>query len=163
VQIITCQQHDIQNVFPDDHIPSFDETFSALLEAAESPLGPIAIQSELTHWCSFCFTPALFSCCTPSISLFSPDDGEQEMDGCGLKLCQECKVKLTEVFAGDSSVMAATLDFEPKAKAETEDMEDAVVRADVGFLCKDGLLMRTLEADAGAGADEGMIKGQRVT
>ena len=42
--------------------------------------------------------------------------------------------------------MAARLNLEAKAKAETEEMENAVVRADVGFLDRKGLLMKTVEA-----------------
>jgi hypothetical protein len=141
VQIIACPEHDIQHLFPDDHLPSFDATFSALLDAAY----PDVIQSELQRWCSFCFSPAFFSCCTQQPSLLSLDDDEEEIYGCGLKLCLGCEVKLREEFDGDSSAMAARLDLEPKAKAETEEMENAVVRADVGFLDRKGLLMKTVE------------------
>jgi hypothetical protein len=79
--------------------------------------------------------------------MLSEDENEEEIDGCGLKLCAECKVKLKEVFDGDSSVMAATLDFESKAKAEEMEM-GSVVRADVGLLGRQGLLMKNLEFDS---------------
>jgi hypothetical protein len=79
--------------------------------------------------------------------MLSEDEDEEEIDGCGLKLCAGCEVKLKEVFEGDSNVMAATLDFEPKAKAEEMEM-GSVVRADVGFLSRQGLLMKNLEFDS---------------
>jgi hypothetical protein len=144
VQIIACPQHNIQPIFPDDHSPSFDEVFSSLLEVGDSPQD---IRAQLTRWCSFCFSPATHACCAPNYSMLSEDENEEEIDGCGLKLCAGCEVKLKEVFDGDSSVMAATLDFEPKARAEEMEM-GSVVRADVGFLSRQGLLMKNLEFDS---------------
>lgn len=143
---MACENHDIQHIFPDDTISSFEETFADLLEAAEESA---EIQQQLQRWCLMCFSPARFTCCTRQISLFSTDDAESEIDGCGLRLCTSCEIKLREDFNGDTSLMAETLDREEKAKAEDEDTTDVmVVRADVGFLSREGLLMRNLELEA---------------
>ena len=44
--------------------------------------------------------------------------------------------------------MAATLDHEPKAKESDEEVQGLAIRADVGFLFKEGLLMKNLEYEA---------------
>ncbi|KAI4702582.1 hypothetical protein J4E81_002947 [Alternaria sp. BMP 2799] len=142
VQIVACEGHEIQHIFPNGMTPDFDQTAADLLESAETPAG---CQQQLQRWCSMCFTPATFTCGTRQVSLF-----DQEIEGCGLKLCIGCQVRLTQKFNNDSSVMAETLDLEPKASAD-EDMDpenSMVVRADVGFLCQEGLLMRSLGHEA---------------
>ncbi|KAI4646303.1 uncharacterized protein J4E78_009225 [Alternaria triticimaculans] len=142
VQIVACGGHEIQHIFPIGMTPDFDQTAADLLESAETPAG---CQQQLQRWCSMCFTPATFTCSTRQTSLF-----DQEIEGCGLKLCIGCQVRLTQKFDNDSSLMAETLDLEPKASAD-EDMDpenSMVVRADVGFLCQEGLLMRSLGHEA---------------
>ncbi|KAF1836845.1 hypothetical protein BDW02DRAFT_613998 [Decorospora gaudefroyi] len=146
-QIISCPEHDMRHMFPNDTIPNFDETFSDLLDISDSP-SPADVQAQLQRWCSMCFSPATFICCESQISLFSADDEDTIITGCGLRLCSRCEFKLREVFDGDTSVMAATLDREPKAKKEDEDMDGQIVRADVGFLSAEGLLMKNLENQA---------------
>lgn len=76
--------------------------------------------------------------------MFSGDDEDVEIDGCGLRLCGTCEIKLREDFAGDSIAMAEVLDREPKTTEQDEEIAGQVVRADVGFLGGDGLLMRAL-------------------
>ncbi|KAI4933424.1 uncharacterized protein J4E92_003090 [Alternaria infectoria] len=142
VQIVACEGHEIQHIFPNGMTPDFDQTAADLLDSAETPAG---CQQQLQRWCSMCFTPASFTCRTHQTSLF-----DQEIEGCGLKLCIGCQVRLTQKFNNDSSLMAETLDLEPKASAD-EDMDpenSMVVRADVGFLCQEGLLMRSLGHEA---------------
>ncbi|KAI4666315.1 uncharacterized protein J4E79_002352 [Alternaria viburni] len=142
VQIVACPGHEIQHIFPNGMTPDFDQTAADLLDSAETSTG---VQQQLQRWCSMCFTPATFTCRTHQISLF-----DQEIEGCGLRLCIGCQVRLTQKFNNDSSIMAETLDLEPKASAD-EDMDpenSMVVRADVGFLCQEGLLMRSLGHEA---------------
>ena len=75
-----------------------------------------------------------------------------ELDGCGLKLCTRCESKLQKDFDGNSSLMAEALDRESKAKEEDEFSGDVtVVRADVGFISKKGMLMRNMELEANKG------------
>jgi hypothetical protein len=107
---------------------------------------------ELQRWCSMCFSPATFICCARQFSLFSSADEEVEIEGCGLRLCASCEVILRELFAGDSSAMAAAMDMEPKAEVGQEEVVGRQVRADVGFLSREGLLMKALEYDMEQGA-----------
>ncbi|KAI4944799.1 hypothetical protein J4E91_008486 [Alternaria rosae] len=142
VQIVACEGHEIQHIFPNGMTPDFDQTATDLLESAETSAG---VQQQLQRWCSMCFTPATFACRTHQISLF-----DQEIEGCGLRLCIGCQIRLTQQFNNDSSLMAETLDREPKASAD-EDIDpenNMVVRADVGLLCQQGLLMRSLAHEA---------------
>jgi hypothetical protein len=128
-------------MFPDGTAPDNEEVFSGLLSIEEaSPDNQIQLQ----RWCSMCFTPASFKCCTRQVSMFSGDDEDIEIEGCGLRLCNPCEFKLREVFGGDSSVMAETLDHETKPTEQDEELIGQVIRADIGLLGRDGLLMRAL-------------------
>jgi hypothetical protein len=148
-QIMTCDEHDMQRIFPDDTVLSFEETCADLLEAAETSK---EVQQQLQRWCSMCFSPAAFTCCARQASLFASEDDEMELDGCGLKLCARCESKLKKDFDGNSSLMAEALDHESKAKEEHEFSGDVtVVRADVGFISKKGMLMRNMELEAAKG------------
>ena len=83
-------------------------------------------------------------------------DGEEEemLDGCGLRLCGPCELSLRETYGGDLDTMATVVDLEPKATEEDE--EDPNIRADVGLLRSEGLLMKNVahEAEAGGGLDD---------
>jgi hypothetical protein len=144
-QIIGCPAHDIQHIYPDGTIPDDEEVVSGLLAIEDaSPDNQIQLQ----RWCSMCFTPAVFKCCTPQISMFSGDDEEIEVDGCGLRLCISCDVKLKQEFGGDSSAMATALNHNAKPTEQDGDLTGQVIRADVGLLGRDGLLMRALNYEA---------------
>jgi hypothetical protein len=148
LQIVSCPAHELQHIFPNGASPNFEGAFADLLEAAEISTG---IQQQLERWCSFCFTPATFVCRTSQVSLL---DEQIQIDGCGLRLCIGCQIKLTEQFNGDSSLMAEILDHEPKAGSD-DDMDPEkgmAVRADVGLLCNGGLLINNLAL--GTEADE---------
>ncbi|EDU48350.1 conserved hypothetical protein [Pyrenophora tritici-repentis Pt-1C-BFP] len=123
-------------------ISGFEEALYDLFEFADEPY---EIKKQLQQWCSMCFSPAAFACRTRQAAFLSPDDTRELIDGCGLKLCTRCEEQLREVFGGDSSVMAATLDLEPKAKELDNDVQGLVIRADVGFLSSEGILMKNLE------------------
>ncbi|KNG50077.1 c6 finger domain-containing protein [Stemphylium lycopersici] len=144
VQIMSCEDHHLQRLFSHGIKPDFEDAMNSMLEAED----PVEVKQQLQRWCSMCFSPAMFTCRRRQVSLLSPEDAEVEIDGCGLKLCTECERKLREEFVGDSCVMAATLDLEGKVKEEDEDMSGTVVRADVGFLSRDGLLMKNLDHSA---------------
>lgn len=122
----------------------FAQTLDDLLTEED----PATTKKQLLRWCSMCFSPAVFACCKRQSSLVSEDD---EIDGCGLRLCAACEIRLRETFEGDISAMATTLDGEDKAKEDDEDLHGKV-RADVGFLNADGILMNNL---AIATEDEG--------
>ncbi|PZC91253.1 C6 zinc finger domain protein [Pyrenophora tritici-repentis] len=143
-QTIICESHDIQRMETGFRgtISGFEEALYDLFEFADEPY---EIKKQLQQWCSMCFSPAAFACRTRQAAFLSPDDTRELIDGCGLKLCTRCEEQLREVFGGDSSVMAATLDLEPKAKELDNDVQGLVIRADVGFLSSEGILMKNLE------------------
>lgn len=145
-QTVACPGHDMRRVFEDGMSPNFDDTFADLLETGDEDSSVTRIQ--LDRWCSMCFAPATFICCTRQASLTGTDEEEDELTGCGLRLCDLCERRLREEFEGDSGDMAVVLDLEPKAKAGDKEMVGQVVRADVGFLRRDGLLMKYLEYEA---------------
>ncbi|EMD95928.1 hypothetical protein COCHEDRAFT_1210187 [Bipolaris maydis C5] len=135
-QIVMCEGHDIQRIYPDTVAVDFAEILNDLLTEED----PAAIKRQLLRWCSMCFSPAVFACRKRQSSLFSKNE---EIDSCGLRLCAACEIRLRENFEGDTSAMAATLDDEDKAKEDDEDLHGKV-RADVGFLSTDGILARNL-------------------
>ena len=98
-----------------------------------------------------CFSPATYVCRRPQESLLTNEGG---IDGCGLKLCTPCEMKFREVFGGDISAMAASFDQESKTRESDQDLYGKV-RADVGFLCWDGILMRNVENAADECVDQG--------
>ena len=67
---MTCDEHDMQRIFPDDTVSSFEEACADLLEAAENSK---EVQQQLQRWCSMCFSPAAFTCCARQASLFASD------------------------------------------------------------------------------------------
>ncbi|EUC35929.1 hypothetical protein COCCADRAFT_89583 [Bipolaris zeicola 26-R-13] len=144
LQIISCDNHNIQRIYPDTVTVEFAQTLDDLLTEED----PATTKKQLLRWCSMCFSPAVLACCKRQSSLVSEDD---EIDGCGLRLCAACEIRLRETFEGDISAMATTLDGEDKAKEDDEDLHGKV-RADVGFLNADGILMNNL---AIATEDEG--------
>ncbi|EUC50400.1 hypothetical protein COCMIDRAFT_81895 [Bipolaris oryzae ATCC 44560] len=135
-QIAVCEGHDIRRIYPDAVTVNFAEALNDLLTEEDST----AVRKQLLRWCSMCFSPAVFACRKRQPSLFS---AHEEIDSCGLRLCTACETRLRETFEGDANVMAATLDDEDKAKEEDEDLHGKV-RADVGFLSRDGILVRNL-------------------
>ncbi|KAF2190865.1 hypothetical protein K469DRAFT_486778, partial [Zopfia rhizophila CBS 207.26] len=138
VQIMICETHELKPL--EDLDLDFDDAVNGLI--AVEPRSD-AMKYQLQRWCSMCFSLATFICCTlqPSLITKEGEGGEEEaiLDGCGLCLCDKCEVRLREEFGGDSSEMATAIDKEPKAREDQEDL--VVVRADVGFLMKEGLLM----------------------
>lgn len=114
------------------------------------------IKQHLLDWCSMCLSLATHACCKRQLRLLLEDGASEEdgeTDGCGLRLCTPCEAKLRENFGGDTSAMAAALNQESKLKPDDADIEGKV-RADVGFLCKDGILMKNLQNSLEDGADE---------
>ena len=147
VQIIHCPSHDIQPIQDEGTAFDFESTFNELLEAQP---GSSEMNHQLQRWCSMCFSVATFQCASAQPSLFADDDETAMVKGCGLRLCGTCETRFREEFEGDCDAMAAALDKEPKAKeGEDTDGGAVVVRADVGLLKRDGLLIRNVENETG--------------
>ena len=113
-------------------------------------------------WCSLCPSPALYRCCTPlecdmwgaPIPPLSETKkvadlhdvlgkvGVRQGDGCGLLLCEECRVTLGEV-----GTLEGVID-EIERDRDTERWPYGP-RADAEFLRRDSLMMANVWASAG--------------
>jgi hypothetical protein len=116
-------------------------------ELAGAEPGGADVQYQLQRWCSVCFSPALYGCCTVQPDVTGQE--EAEVTGCHLRLCFACKVTLREQYEGNFDHMATVMDSEPKIVEADELLGREIKgrpRADVGFLRQDGLLMRTVLA-----------------
>lgn len=151
LQIIVCPGHRLQEIMAEDGL-DYDAAAEDLIAADE---GTAAMQQQLERWCSICFSLATHMCCTSQSPISSNDDedAETELEGCGLRLCHECAHKLDQVYEYNLDSMATVFDESPKPRekeendevedgASTEAKEQGFVRADVGLLRTDGLLMR---------------------
>ncbi|KAF2639119.1 hypothetical protein P280DRAFT_403171 [Massarina eburnea CBS 473.64] len=141
LQILACEAHDVHPM--PSLIPASDDFDTAAEELISAEPRSRAFQEQLLRWCSMCFSPATHGCCATQPSILGGEDDEM-MEGCGLRLCGRCEKEFREVFVGDSSAMATAFDREKKAR-EGDEEALKVVRADVGFLKSDGLLMRSVE------------------
>ncbi|KAF2105341.1 hypothetical protein BDV96DRAFT_592623 [Lophiotrema nucula] len=140
VQVMFCPGHEIKTL--DNGEQDFDQAAADLMEA--EPATPM-LRFQLQRWCSMCFSLAAYQCCAAQPDLMgASEEGEAMLNGCGLRLCASCECKLRKDFGCECDAMAATLDKEPKMRAKTKD-GTIVTRADVGFLTKEGLLMRNVD------------------
>jgi len=142
LQIMACPRHTMQQADEKDAAQDFDAAADELMHAE---LSAEVVRYQLQRWCSMCFSLATFRCCVPQPSITAPMDDEEAIDGCGLRLCDRCEHELRVVFEGDFRNMADAFDGRPKASAEDDGEDQVVIRADVGFLKADGLLMKTIE------------------
>jgi hypothetical protein len=142
VQIILCPGHEMKR---NDCHKSEAELGAAQEALLEAEPGSVSMRTELQRWCSMCFTLATFNCCFVQPSISATD---ASITGCGLNLCDECEQRLRLEFKNDTHEMATVLDKEPRAKEDDDEAEGMITRADVGFLRKDGLLMRNVERAA---------------
>ncbi|KAL8911847.1 MAG: hypothetical protein Q9171_003035 [Xanthocarpia ochracea] len=91
------------------------------------------------EWCSICPSPARYECCRPS-SLWLADAGEDlESVGCGLQLCEDCSMLLTECAGNLEEAVWRKME---EAIAEGNEF---AVRADAEFLTRGGELLRRVE------------------
>ncbi|KAF2866200.1 hypothetical protein BDV95DRAFT_505462 [Massariosphaeria phaeospora] len=141
LQIIVCASHDMK-AYDSRTTQDFDFAAEDLMLA---PPRSALMQRQLQRWCSMCFSLATYKCSTTQESLSQPADVQEPapLDGCGIHLCDNCEERFRLEFNSDSHEMARSLDKEPKARDTDDDL--IVVRADVGFLATDGLLMRNMD------------------
>lgn len=144
IQTVVCPSHELQSMFDDEMTQIVDTAVDELMLAEP---GSSEMQFQLQRWCSMCFSLATFGCATLQPSLCGED--ETEIVGCGLRLCRQCEVTLKEGFDGDVDLMASAMEQLPKMNEA--DAQRGVLyartRADVGFLRKDGLLMRHINEE----------------
>ena len=118
LRIIMCLTHELQP------IPGVQKDALDMNAAFTELMSGTAGMSR--RWCVVCPSLALYECCTPS-------DGSK---GCGLMLCEQCKVTLTGLYDGDLQKML------PELEDEATDQRMLGLRADYKLLKQDGLLMR---------------------
>ncbi|KAF2446800.1 hypothetical protein P171DRAFT_239458 [Karstenula rhodostoma CBS 690.94] len=147
LQIIVCPNHVVQPMELHEDRLDYDAAAEDLMTAGG---GTSQVQFELQRWCSLCFSLATHRCCTPQPSVTANEDEDETvmMDGCGLGLCSRCAHELGQIYMNSLDDMVTALDKEPKPKYVETDEEEAegaseegTVRADVGLLKANGLLM----------------------
>lgn len=142
LQIVVCPGHEFEQLV--DVAIDHDTLADELVEAET---GGADVQYQLQRWCSVCFSPAFYGCCTVQPDLTGHE--EVEVTGCHLRLCIVCEQSLREVYNGNFDQMVTDMDKKPKI-VEADELLDREIkgrpRADVGFLKQDGLLMRTVLA-----------------
>ena len=140
LQVLACPGHQFERVT--DVAVDHDELAH---ELAEAEIGGADVQYQLQRWCSICFSPALYGCCTVQPNVVGQEVAE--ITGCHLRLCFACEMTLRERHEGDLDQMVTEMDSKPKIVEADELLEREIKgrpRADVGFLRQDGLLMRTV-------------------
>ncbi|KAF2655934.1 hypothetical protein K491DRAFT_597870 [Lophiostoma macrostomum CBS 122681] len=155
VQIISCERHEIRAIEGQDAEQDMNAAAEDLMSAEP---GSDTMSYQQQRWCSMCFSLAVFKCVTPQFSFWMDDDeGEVEIEGCGLRFCRDCELKFRETYDGNLNTMATVMDLEPKVGEDEEpDPDSPSVRADVGFLRREGLLMKTVEAETAGDGDDVM-------
>ncbi|KAL8736487.1 MAG: hypothetical protein Q9166_000279 [cf. Caloplaca sp. 2 TL-2023] len=136
-QIFGCEGHELVGLEGMD-VESFDQgqVFEFLAgegPAAEGPEGEIGWE-----WCSVCPNAAFYGCCRLSSVCLSDSGEDSESVGCGLRLCEECAILLTEC-GGDLGEAI----WRKREEAATAGNEFAV-RADAEFLTMGGELVRRI-------------------
>ena len=143
LQVVVCPGHEFAQLVDAavDHDALADE-----LAGAET--GGADVQYQLQRWCSVCFSPAFYGCCTVQQDVTGQEE-EAEVTGCHLRLCIACDQSLQEAYGGNFDQMVSDMDSKPKIVEADEPLGREIKgrpRADVGFLRQDGLLMRTVVA-----------------
>lgn len=140
LQVFACPGHQFERMT--DEAVDHDELAHELTGAE---IGGADVQYQLQRWCSVCFSPALYGCCTVQHDVVGQE--ETEITGCHLRLCFACEMMLRERHGGDLDQMVTDMDSKPKIVEADELLEREIKgrpRADVGFLRLDGLLMRAI-------------------
>lgn len=180
--IINCELHKFEQI-PNIDQRTFDEfgAYDILLKenkvfmdrrrnnGRQSPTASLAEFTAMRDalWCSICFSPAYFRCCTPQPYTLN---GSTDAHGCGLVLCDVCTHHLIGFPfplppldspppspSHSSPPPPATQTFRAKtdldslirsARRDKADFPDGV-RADAEFLMRDGELYRRMQAGFG--------------
>jgi hypothetical protein len=147
LQVIVCPDHSFQRLADSDEVVDF-ETITDELISAEP--GSTDARYQLQRWCSMCFSPASYGCATVQPALVGEDD--EQLPGCGLRLCQRCFETLRDEFQGNVEDMVGEMVKQPKVSEEDDEAGgrlEGKPRADVDFLWMGGLMMRCVNASAG--------------
>lgn len=143
LQVICCPRHTYERLFDAVELPDFCTLGDDLMNA---PPGSENMKYEQLRWCSLCFTPASIGCSTIQASLAGGED--EEVVGCGLRLCEGCFEALQGNFVGDFDLLAEAMASQPKTSEDDEATDElqGKPRADVDFISHEGLLMRCVNA-----------------
>lgn len=156
LQIMCCPDHIVQPLLLDEEALDHEIAAEALMCLSS---GASEIPYELQRWCTMCFSLATYRCCTPQpfVDTDPNDEDQMEMDGCGLRLCDRCAQELEQVYHNKLEDMIIAFDKKPKPKDHQEEedevpeadvSDEGTVRADVGLLDVNGLLMKCASASA---------------
>ncbi|KAH9875413.1 hypothetical protein J1614_004905 [Plenodomus biglobosus] len=143
LQIMVCEYHELERAIDGTDMPGLEEISDDLISAEP---GSEEMLYQLQRWCSMCFAAAKFGCATVQPSVCGEE--EENVVGCGLRLCDRCAARLKDEFEGDVSLMASDMDMLPKISVADEGGNlEGRTRADVGLLKRDGLLMTDINAE----------------
>jgi len=143
LQIVLCPSHELQNIVLDGSAPNPDFLTDELISTEPASLD---MRAQLQRWCSLCYSPAAYGCSTTQPSVAN----DEELVGCGLRLCHKCASKLRDEHIWNLPEMAKQMDVIGEKVSEEDAAAgnmDGKVRADAGFLRNDGLLMRCMVGD----------------
>lgn len=172
VYVVACQGHEMRPLETLPLINSPDAPGMVEIDARKFDVGPL--YNRLYHkglgplpkdmWCSLCISPAIYRCCAPQDADMwgeaidppvpgkkrRPHDslaamGVKQGDGCGLLLCDECYLTMMEC----NGEVDGVIDELQKDSMQTDQDKKTWPlgeRADVEFLRKEGLLMKSVWA-----------------
>ncbi|KAH7399122.1 hypothetical protein DE146DRAFT_523798 [Phaeosphaeria sp. MPI-PUGE-AT-0046c] len=143
LQIICCPGHAFEAepdaAGPLDFVSLANEIMSAVPGSED-------FRFQQQRWCTLCFTPATVGCGTRQPSIRGGDD--DEVTGCGTRLCKRCFQALQCKFSGNFELLAKAMADLPKTSEENDATNElqGKPRADVDFIRHEGLLMRCVAA-----------------
>lgn len=175
IQIIRCEEHELRPYTELYHQPGQkDGGFTAETLNAIDFAGPYDRLTDGTlratdQFCDLCPSLAMFICCTiqDSDAWGTPISSElPEAEGCGLVLCEGCKISHDVFVGGEDNALDALIKAILQEKDSNVAEDDVVwhmgIRADAELLLTDGLLIRRMLAMMSAEDDEECIEGMEV-
>ncbi|KAF4535804.1 C6 zinc finger domain containing protein [Lasiodiplodia theobromae] len=161
VDVLSCEEHEMESLLPAHWGPvERDERAAAMMQRLmENGISGGGGGNHHHHggggemmdrWCAVCPGAAVWRCCRAQGRDEDEDDEEDELgliaaagadqgqEGCGLFLCDDCKVEWEDCDRDLQELL------ERKLSTEKGVME---CRADAGFLLQEGLLMKNVEAE----------------
>lgn len=159
VDVLSCEEHEMESLLPAHWGPvERDERAAAMMQRLmENGSGGNHHHGgggEMDRWCAVCPNAAFWRCCRAQgrddddddddddeedeLGLIAAAGADQGQEGCGLFLCDDCKVEWEDCDRDLQELL------ERKLSTEKGVMD---CRADAGFLLQEGLLMKNVEAE----------------
>ena len=130
LEIVACGEHQmtmLEGVDTDTLDPDYVDGFLLLGVASQATF----------EWCSVCPTIASYGCAKPKtvgpVQNLSEED-DDEVLGCGLLLCEDCRKRMASDYCGSLTTMITDME-------DDEEIHDFALRADANFLRSDGHLV----------------------